>query len=218
MLTVVTPAASAQDSPLDLLPFLDGLETAHSRRYVTHEHLNLPPQEATPVSGEQSAASLVEVTVLEFGTPDDVSAAFDMFVTDAMIRGILGEDEADYLVSEDVEIGDQGSLHILPSESGSSYSGLLLVQDGNLGLLVSAKGDTEAIEETLMTFGEFMVDAEPGGDIVLGNFADSTGGTWDVMPTAADREVLLDLRPIYDYDLLVSNHPIEVPEGATPAA
>lgn len=218
MLTAVTPGASAQDSPLDLLPLLDGLESANARRYVSHQHLGLPPEAATPVSDEQAAASFVEVTVLEFGTPDDVSHAFDMFVNDAMVRGILGEDEMEYTVSEPVELGEQASLYVVPSGAGDSYSGLLLIQDGNLGLLISAKGDTEAIQETLMAFGEFMVNAEPGGVVVLGGHADSTGGTWDVMPAADDREVLGDLWPMYDYDLLVSNSPIEAPEDATPAA
>jgi hypothetical protein len=218
MLTVVTPSASAQDSPLDLLQFLPGLETAHSRRYVSHEHVGLPPENATPVSETTSAASLVEVTVLEFGTPDDVSAAFDMFVNDEMIRGILGEDEMEYTVSESVELGEQAFLYVVPADTGDSYSGLLLIQDGNLGLLISAQGETDAIQETLMAFGEFMVDAEPGGEIELGNNADSSGGTWDVMPAADDRAVLGDLSPMHDYDLLVSNHPIEVPEEATPAA
>ncbi len=218
LLTVFSPSASAQDSPLDLIQYLPGLESAHSRRYVNHDRLGLPPEFATPVSNEKSAASLVEVTVLEFGTPDDVSAAFDMFVNDALIRGILGEDEMEYSVSETVELGDQASLYIVPSEAGDAYSGLLLIQDGNLGLLISAKGETVAIQETLMAFGEFMVDAEPGGEIVLGNHADSTGGTWDVMPAADDRDVLGDLWPVYDYDLLVSNHPIGEPEEATPAA
>lgn len=218
MLTIVTPGANAQGSPLDLLPYLDGLESAHARRYVNHEHLGLTSEFATPVGEEKSAASFVETTVLEFGAPDDVTAAFDIFVNDALIRGLLGEDEMEYSVSEDVELGDQASLYVVPSAAGDSYSGLLLIQDGNLGLLVSAEGQTDAIQETLMAFGEFMVDAESGGEIVLGNNADSTGGTWEVMPAADDRDILGDLRPIYDYDLLVSNSPIEVPEEATPAA
>jgi hypothetical protein len=117
-----------------------------------------------------------------------------------------------------VELGEQAVLYVVPADAGDSYSGLLLIQDGNLGLLISAQGETEAIQETLMAFGEFMVDAEPGGEIKLGNNADSSGGTWDVMPTAEDRNVLGDLSPMYDYDLLASNHPIEVPEEATPAA
>jgi hypothetical protein len=218
MFTVVTPAANAQDSPLDLLPFFDGLETAHSRRYVNHERLGLPSEIATPVAETPSAASLVEVTVLEFGTPEDVTAAFEMFVNDELIRGILGEDEMEFSVSESVELGEQAFLYVGPSDDGASHSGLLLIQDGNLGLLISATGETEAIQETLLAFGTFMVEAEPGGEIVLGNHADSTGGTWDLMPSADDRDVLGDLWPMYDYDLLVSNHPIEVPEEATPAA
>jgi hypothetical protein len=218
MFTVETPAANAQDSPLDLLPFLDGLETAHSRRYVNHERLGLPAEIASPVAETPSAASLVEVTVLEFGTPDDVTVAFEMFVNDELIRGILGEDEMEFSVSESVELGEQAFLYVGPVDDGASHSGLLLIQDGNLGLLISANGETEEIQETLLAFGTFMVEAEPGGDIVLGNHADSTGGTWDVMPSADDRDVLGGLWPMYDYDLLVSNHPIEVPEEATPTA
>src|SRR5690606_11367332 len=123
------------------------------------------------------------------GTPEEVSRAFDMFVNESMVRGLLGEDEGEFTISDQVELGDQALLYILPAHGGEAFAGVLLIQDGNLGHLISAHGETEAIQETLLAFGEFMVNAEPGDENVLGNYADSTGGTWDVMPTADDRDV-----------------------------
>ena len=71
--------------------------------------------------------------------------------------------------------------------------------------------------ETMLALGEFMVEAEPGsGEVDLTGGGQSSGGTWDTLPTAADSEILGGLVPVYDYDLLVSNQPIE-PE-ASPAS
>jgi hypothetical protein len=214
LLTTSLAPARAQDSPVDLLPFLDGLESAYARRYDAasmHDH----GEPATPDAAATSAATRVEATVLEFETPADALAAFTLLQDDEVVSTLAGLDVS-FADFEQVDLGGGGFLFIGPPVD-DEVEGILLVLDGNLGLVVTGEGGDPSIEQTLLAFGEFMVQAEPGsGEVVLDGNAGSSGGTWDVLPTAADTDVLDGLVPMYDYDLLVSNSPIE--PGATPAS
>lgn len=217
--TMLSPA-SAQDSPIDMLKFLPGLETAYSRAYRSADDLPLK-QTATPdATAAPDATSSLTVTVLEFESPDDVTTAFSVALNDEIAGQLMGNPDIEFSVSEQVDgLGDQGHLYLSDEDMGHAHpiSGLLAVQDGNLGFLIQAEGDDETIQDRMTAVAEFMIDAEPGdGPVVVDDVGAASGGTFDVMPTTGDEDALGALFPTYDYNLLVSTHPLE-PSG-TPAA
>jgi len=210
------PVAAAAQETSDILHMIDGLETAYARRYdspALHPHL------ATPEPGTAMDAGipdLVSTTVLEFVDTDAATAALRLLRNDMAIQMLSGQDDVSIDDFEPVDLGDQGLLYIRePGDAGDTASGSLIVLDGNLGLVVMAHGAVDTIEPALLAFGEFMVRAEPGpAEITFGELADSTGGTFDVMPGRDDADVLRGLVPMYEYDLLLSDSPLE----ATPAS
>jgi hypothetical protein len=209
--------AAAQDSPTDLLKYLDGLESAYSRRYMAPDEFALGSLATPEGAAEQGSTWIVYTTVLEFTSADEVSSAYSGMVNDEMARIIMDQPNIEFVVDKSVELGDQAHLYVGPTEHGDDdeVAGLLIVQDDNLGFMVSAAGSDASIEQTLRDFGEFMVDQEPGtGDISVDEFGFASGGTFDVMPTSTDTDVIGNLIPMFDYDLLVSNSPLE--GAATP--
>jgi hypothetical protein len=201
------PAIQAQESATDYLRFLEGLVSANARRYMS-----APPDfpGATPAT---TSVTFMEATVLEFESAEMAEHAGRLLEDDmalSMVTGIAGVRLDDF---EDAGLGDRSGLLVAPDDD--EFRSVLFVFDGNLAFVVTARGTDDTIGETLLAFGEFMVEAEPGGEVVLAGEGQSSGGTWDTLPTFDDTGVLAGLYPIYDYDLLVSNRPIE-PE-ATPA-
>jgi hypothetical protein len=185
---------------------------------VAASELSIDPV-ATPDAGMGTTFAVhVEATVLEFGSVDDVIAAFMLVNSDQVIALLVGEPGVTIADAERVDLGDGGLLFIIePEEPGDDVEGMLLVRDGNLGFIVSVRGTDETIADTLLAFGEFMVNAEPGADpVVLDGVSGSHGGTFDTLPSFDDTDVLNGLVLMYEYDLLASNHPID--HEATPAS
>jgi hypothetical protein len=203
------PAARAQESPTDFLPFLDGLVSAYARRYV------VPPEGFPGATPATTSVTFLEATVLEFESPDMAKKAGALLNTDLVLPALTGIDDISIDDFEDAGLGDRSYLLVTPTPD--EFEGLLIIFDGNLGFILTADGSDESMAETMLALGEFMVEAEPGsGEVDLTGGGQSSGGTWDTLPTAADSEILGGLVPVYDYDLLVSNQPIE-PE-ASPAS
>lgn len=211
--------AAQDDSPVDIVHNLPGIQSAIARRYLSIGHfgwLEATPNVATPAAAD--AVSRIDVTVLEFESSIIVTTAFGTILNDDLALRIIGGD-ATTLESHDIpNLGDRARLYLTDSDAGDvPASGLLVVQDGNLGFLISGNGDDTQLIATLRAFADYMLAAEPGGEIVYGNAADSTGGTFDLLPSGKDGPFLGYLIPMYDYDLLnVGNSPIEMP--ATPPA
>jgi hypothetical protein len=211
------PAVAAQDSVDDFLEYLPGLESAHARKYISSDRLGMLPlasPEATPESAAPvNASQVVTVTVLEFESTVIVTGLFGSFLNEELAADIMGESEIDPSVTEIDNLGDQARLYLGEFERSDEHAvaGLLAVQDGNLGFLISGTGPEDSVVQTLREFAEYMLAAEPGdGPVVYGDHADSTGGTFDLLPSAEDGLFLGTLVPMYDYDLLhVGNHPVE---------
>jgi hypothetical protein len=206
----------AQESPIDLLKYLEGLESAHARRYQSAESLNVMPL-ATPTTGRTpTSASRVEATVLEFSTEAEAETAFALALNDGLAREILGEPDIEFDESGAVDLGDQARIFVGARSDGEETVGLLAVRDGNLGFLVSAAGADDTIRQTLRDFGIYIVEAEPGtGAVTVDEFGMASGGTFDLMPSFDDEDVLNGLIPVHDYNLLFSNSPLE--PSASPA-
>jgi hypothetical protein len=213
----ITPHGAAQGAPEDMLRYLDGIESAYGRRYISADviALGLLP---TPETTAPHAAHTVTVSVLEFEESGNAAFVFSTVLNDDIATGIVGGD-GEFEVSTPTNVGDQAHLFVDIDEAhgDSAISALLAVQDGNLGFLITATGPDKAITETLEAFANFVIEAEPGdSDVALRAPANSTGGTFDVLPGVDDAEFLQNLVPMYDYDLLESDSPIE--DAATPAA
>jgi hypothetical protein len=206
--------ASAQESPEEILQYLPGLESANARAYVSTAELGLVPAGTPEATPAPTGVSRVYATVLEFSNEIALTTTWAVMVNDDLFATISGESGLEFTVTRPDDLGDQALLG-LAADDHDETTGVLIVQDGNLGLLVSAEGeDAEAVETVLRAFGEHMVTATPGtGDITIDPLGGSTGGTWDVLPGAEDTDLLGSLIPLHEYDLLASTSPIE----ATPA-
>jgi hypothetical protein len=219
------PTVAAQDSVDDLLEYLPGLESAHARKYISSDHLGfsvLASPEATPESAlPANSTQVVTVTVLEFENAVIVTGLFGSLLNEELAADIMGRSEIDPSVTEIDNLGDQARLYLGEFERSEEpvVAGLLAVQDGNLGFLISGTGPDDSVVHTLREFAQYMLAADPGDDpVVYGDYADSTGGTFDLLPSAAKHGLFLGtLVPMYDYDLLhVGNHPVEATPESEP--
>jgi|GEM_PF-5182860 len=220
-------ATAAQPSPEDMLSQLDGLQSAYSRKYVSSDHrlgfpTPVPANPSTPVTPDQFTPDIMLVTVLEFETADQVTQNFGSVMNGFTAKLILGESDIDL---EETGINDLGDRAIVyTGETGTpedpEQAMLLVVQDGNLGFLISAWGPDASMAVTLTQVAAFMVEAGPGSDPVTVDGMSAQGGTFDIMPDATDSEILHGLIPLYDYDLLLNGgtEPLEHLDHASPEA
>lgn len=210
----ITPGASAQEQdPIDQLKYLPGLESSFARRYVSAYEIGIASPDVAPVG-----PSRVDVTVLEFSSETALTTAWTLLVDDDLIATLASGSHVELDITRLDDLGDQAIIATGVDEHGHTY-GLFLVRDGNLAHLITGYGDDPSVMPALRSFAEHMVDTEPGpAEITFGPVADSTGGTFDVMPSRADTDVTGELVPIYEYDLLNGDgSPIEI-GPATPAA
>lgn len=208
------PSASAQEeNPIDQLKYMPGLESAYARRYVTAEDIGLATPDVPPLG-----PSRVELTILEFSDETSLATAWTLLVDDDLVTTLANQSDVEFEISRLDGLGDQAIAATSENDDGETY-GLILVRDGNLGHIVTGYGEDPSVMRSLRSFAEHMVATEPGpAEIVFGPVADSTGGTFDVMPGRDDTDVIGELVPIYEYDLLNGDgSPIEI-APATPAA
>jgi hypothetical protein len=219
-MTSAPAAVSAQDKePTGFLRTLDGLETAYARRYDPaneHDHANGikdVSSEATP-SGVPTP-DRVTTTVLQFTDADAAAEAVALLQNDVAVGLVTGDHGATADDLEPLDLGDQAFLYFGEPDDDGELTGALVVLDGNLGIIVTANGPAASIEPNLMAFTGFMLDAEIKSDEVrIGEFANSTGDTFDLMPSADDSEVLNGPVPMWDYDLPIADSPIEATPGS----
>jgi len=224
LLDVEIPATHAnqdeESSPADLVRQLPGLNSAIARRYVSVDFFaGFPvPTPAGTTPGIESSITRVEVTVLEFDNSVIVTSAFATMLNDELVAGLVGHHDST-IESRDIDnLGDRARYYLVGSGQDDDLpTGFLVEQDANLAFLITAKGKTADLVPTVRAFADYMLAAEPGtGDVVYGDTANSTGGTFDLLPPAEEAPFLGFLIPMDDYDLLnIGNSPVTVP--ATPS-
>lgn len=220
--TAIAPAiTNAQDETSGsetsvILSQLPGLQSAWARRYDNPNRYGYLDQNATPEPVAVTTEQL-SITILEFDKESNATLSFAMGLSDETAAMILGTEPAAVGEAQDVDLGDQATLFATADSDGAAA--LLAIQVGNLGYLVTAWGPDGDVVESVQVAGEYMVSAEPGeGDIEFVEPADSHGGLFDLFPPRDDAS-LLGLIPMYEYDLLVSDHPLEYHDHpATPAS
>lgn len=155
---------------------------------------------AAPVDGEaQPVMSILQVYVL-----DDTETAEAAF---PLIQQLMQE-QLEVIIKtgfETVPVEELGNNAILStaeiSQMGVSITvGLYLVQDENLIYIAAAVAMSGPAETIALDFLNFMLDNEPG-DLEAVEFTKeggSTGGYFDVMPTASDADTLHGMTPAED--------------------
>lgn len=220
--TALAPAVSlAQEETSgsetgELLAQLPGLQAAWAKRYDNPNRYGYLDQNATPEPIEVTTEQL-SITILEFDEESNATLSFAMGLGEETAAMILGTDPAALGQPQDLDLGDQATL--FATLDGERAAALLAIRQGNLGFLITAWGPDGDVITSVQAVGEFMVVAEPGdGEIIFVEPADSHGGLFDLFP-ARDDASLLGLIPMYEYDLLVSDHPLEYHDHpATPAS
>lgn len=196
----------------DLLDQLPGLEAAWAKRY-DHPDRHRHEDHATPLATDLTTRQL-SATILAFDTEANATLTFAMGLNEEIAATLLSAELTSFAAPQDLNLGDQATLFVA-SEEGE-MSALLAIRDGNLGYLVTAWGEDDDVVGSVRAVGQFMVEAEPGDeDIVFEEFGESHGGLFDLFPRDGD-SALQGLMPMFEYDLLVSDSPMQYP--ATPSA
>ena len=199
-----------------LLAQLPGLQAAWAKRYDNPNRYGYLDQNATPEAIAVTTEQL-SITILEFDEESNATMSFAMGLSEETAAMILGANPAALGESQDLDLGDQATL--FATIDGEQAAALLAIRVRNLGYLITAWGPDGDVIESVQAVGEFMAGTEPGsGDIVFDGPADSYGGVFDLFPPRDDAS-LQGLIPMYEYDLLVSDHPMEHHDHpATPAS
>jgi hypothetical protein len=197
--TAAMPVAARQDQG-QLLSQLDGLTSAHARKYIADRELGF----ASPVAADASTPDILLATVLEFDTTTNATRAFDTAMHGLAARAILGDMELDLAETAIDGLGDRAVLFtgVRDAIDGPEQVALLAVQHGNLGILLSSWGPDPAMLDTVRAIAEYMVDAEPSTEPVTIDGSDVTGATFAIMPSYDQKPLLRGLVPMWDYDLL----------------
>ncbi len=205
-----------------MLTSLDGLKSAYARKYMSADELGFAtPVAASSTPAASSGVSVLTITVLEFENETQASATYRLAANPMIVGAVAGESDTRFERKGTANLGDKANLYMGKDEQSraAETTGILFVLDGNLGYIItgSGPGPDEAISETLSRFATFMLKRDPGTeDVTLHQQSTATGSTFDLMPTRADRDVIGDLVPMYDYDLLNQGEsPME--NDATPA-
>lgn len=210
----IAPAVSVgqeESETAALLDQLPGLEAAWAKRY-DHPNRHRHDDHATPAATDLMTRQL-SATILAFDTEANATITFAMGLNEEIAGTLLSAELSSFAPPQDLDLGGQATLFVA-SEDGE-MSALLAIRDGNLGYLVTAWGEDEDVVGSVRAVGQFMVEAAPGNDqIVFEEFGESHGGLFDLFPQSGD-PALDGLIPMYEYDLLVSESPLEYP--ATPA-
>jgi len=179
----------------------EGFESGYARIYsVDFEAM----MEASPsAEGIDMDAMMKTVTVngVTFDSDDNAEAYID-----AMNKFAEEPVEGVEINVEDADYGDQANMYSadLSEMMGSDmFMTGYYVREGSTVYAVSViDSDEDTANETAKNVIEFMLDKDAGdGEVQFNEDGTSTGGVFDVFPTADDADVTNGLLPMTDMDL-----------------
>ncbi|MGC4190259.1 MAG: hypothetical protein QM589_03380 [Thermomicrobiales bacterium] len=205
-----------------MIASLDGLNSAYARRYTFEDefdgHLEAPPISAP--EDRDHGMTAATITILQFATEADAENAWKLTAGSLMAGAIIGERPADLTATNLPDLGDDGTIYLMSDAAGSETeaSGILFMRDGTTGIIVAGTGETSnaALGKRLQKFAGFALDHKATSSqvaVIAEGMAE--GGAFDRMPGRDDEDVLRGLVPMGDYDLMVSDEPIQ--SGPAPA-
>lgn len=206
----------AQPNTQQLLGQVPGLESAYGRRYVPSDSLSwgefpIEPNEETP--------QYLLIMALTFESEAMLTAVTNSMLNASIAGMILGRNENDLQLISHPELSDGNSLFFGEDDSLSHpYASLLVLPAGDVAYLISTEGESAAVQSTANAIATHLAETEPSGvPVEILDRGVAVGGPFDVFPGLDDLELLNGLVPLFDYDLLVSDQPIEN-GNATPEA
>lgn len=204
--SLLATSAVAQDTS-KLEEELPGVQAGYMRMYI-------PDPNATPVAEvieRGDTTHTVMVMAYRFDSPDSASSAIETYATDGMKQFFDGDTER-----EDIpDLGDQAV-----QVSGTTAVGeandptvVVLVQEGTDVYMVLAMGGDDTLAGKVVEMTTILIDEDvPDNEIELDTNGGSTGRIFDVFAAGEDHELVADLVPVMDMDLMVGR------EQATPAS
>lgn len=211
---------SAQDEQEDageLLQMVPGITSAYARKYVpagTMISHATPETEATEATPDYLLAMMITFTSAE-----SARGVVREMLTTAIAATIMQRDLSTvYQVTDPAVMTDRSFFVSEDDTESHPYASLLVIPMDDLVVLLNANGMSEAIQPTIDGIADFIVE-QPQDDspIVVENRGVASGGVFEMLPFLEDADVLGGLEHAWDYDLLVSDSPIE-PGTATPEA
>lgn len=194
-------AAQGDMTPLNLSE-MDGVESGYARMYMIDIEAAMDDPSGGEVATPENASFYGIVIVVDFDGEDSAEAGFETF-SDEFSSAFFTGDEPESTGIDD--LGDNavemtGEVDV--DASGSAPTGLVMVQDGETVYVSVIMGGPKT-SELAMGVAEYMLDGEPGnGEVILTQDGTSTGGAFDLMPTADDADVVDGLVPFMDIDLV----------------
>lgn len=204
--SLLATSATAQDTS-KLEEELPGVQAGYMRMF-------LPDPEATPVADlieEGTTTHTVMFMAYRFDSPENAASALDIYASDGMDQFFDGDTEQE-------EIADLGDKAV--QVSGTTHVGdeddptvALLVQEGtDVYMILAMGGDDTLADKVLETTTVIIEEDVPDNEVELDTEGGSTGRVFEVFAAGAETELVSDLVPVMDMDLMAGR------EQATPAS
>lgn len=199
----LTMSAAGQDAS-SVEEELPGIESAYSRLFMPDFDAMFAALE-TPgadIEFDENGVVMVMTIVFTFDSEDNAANAMN-----TLQEGFVETSEEAEI--EETEIDDLGDRALMFSgvvdETDDPLTTIsLFVQDGEHVYVVTlGGGELEAGKQQSQDIAQFMVDAEISTDeVTLDAEGGSTGGAFDLMPTAEDTDLVGGLAPTSDSNML----------------
>lgn len=195
--SLLAPSAMAQDTS-KLEEELPGVQAGYMRMY-------LPPPDATPVADlieEGTTTHTVMFMAYRFDSPESAASALDTYAAEGMDQFFDGDTEQE----EIADLGDKaiqvsGTTHAADADDPTVA---LLVQEGTDVYMILAMGGDDTLADKVLEATTVIIEQdEPDTELKLDPNGGSTGSVYDMFAAAEDSELVANLVPVMDMDLMV---------------
>lgn len=206
IVSLLSTTAAAQDTS-KLEEELPGVQAGYMRMF-------LPDPDATPVAeviDDGSTTHTVMFMAYRFDSPDNAASALDIYTEEGMDQFFDGDTEQE-------EIADLGNKAV--QVSGTTHAGdtddptvaLLVQEETDVYMILAMGGDDTLADKVLEVATTIIAEDVPDNEVMLDPEGGSTGRVFEVFAAAEDHELVAELVPVMDMDLMAGR------EQATPGS
>lgn len=204
--SLLATSAVAQDTS-KLEEELPGVQAGYMRMF-------LPDPEATPVADlieEGTTTHTVMFMAYRFDSPENAASALDTYAEEGMDQFFDGDTDQE----EIADLGDKavqvsGTTHVADDDDPTVA---LLVQEGtDVYMILAMGGDDTLADKVLEVATTIIAEDVPDNEVMLDPEGGSTGRVFEVFAAAEDHELVAELVPVMDMDLMAGR------EQATPGS
>lgn len=210
-------AQEEQEDAGQLLQMVPGITSAYARKYLPVG--SMLPQSTPQVAVTEATPDYLLAMMITFESADTAQTVMHQMLN-AEIAAMIMERHAETVTqaTDPVELTDRSLFVSDDPEEHHPYASLTVIPMDDLVVLLNTNGMSDAIQPTIDNVANFIAE-QPRDDspIVVENPGIARGGVFEMLPFVDDAEVLGGLEVAWDYDLLVSESPIE-PGSASPEA